>query len=69
MTTETALDYFEATKSYIRQHGKPVCFYSDKHAIFRVSKKKHKGEDALSKTQFICTTPWRCASPGRSRAI
>lgn len=27
--------YFEATQSYLGQHGKPVAFYSDKAAIFR----------------------------------
>ena len=27
--------YFEATRSYLEQHGKPVAFYSDKASIFR----------------------------------
>jgi transposase len=34
--TESAFDYFTATVSYLRHHGKPVAFYSDKHSIFRV---------------------------------
>jgi hypothetical protein len=33
---ESAFDYFEATRSYLRRHGKPVAFYSDKHSVFRV---------------------------------
>ncbi len=33
--TESAFAYFEATRSYIEQHGKPVAFYSDKASIFR----------------------------------
>jgi transposase len=33
--TESAFAYFEATRSYLEQHGKPVAFYSDKAAIFR----------------------------------
>lgn len=33
--TESAFAYFEATRSYLEQHGKPVAFYSDKASIFR----------------------------------
>ncbi|WP_447775330.1 ISNCY family transposase [Variovorax boronicumulans] len=33
--TESAFAYFEATRGYIEQHGKPVAFYSDKASIFR----------------------------------
>ena len=49
--TESAFDYFTATGSYLRQHGKPVAFYSDKHSIFRVT---HEGTTGVSKgvTQF-----------------
>lgn len=35
--TESAFDYMNATRQYIDKHGKPVAFYSDKHAVFRVS--------------------------------
>ncbi|CAI2793914.1 Integrase core domain [Serratia grimesii] len=35
--TESAFDYMLATREYIDKHGKPVAFYSDKHAVFRVS--------------------------------
>ncbi|MGK2679337.1 ISNCY family transposase [Serratia marcescens] len=35
--TESAFDYMLATREYIEKHGKPVAFYSDKHAVFRVS--------------------------------
>lgn len=35
--TESAFDYMIATHEYIDKHGKPVAFYSDKHAVFRVS--------------------------------
>lgn len=34
---ESAFDYMMATRDYIDKHGKPVAFYSDKHAVFRVS--------------------------------
>lgn len=32
---ESAFDYFDATASYLRRHGKPTAYYSDKHSIFR----------------------------------
>lgn len=35
--SENAFDYMIATRQYIDKHGKPVAFYSDKHAVFRVS--------------------------------
>ncbi len=35
--TESAFDYMLATREYLDKHGKPVAFYSDKHAVFRVS--------------------------------
>ena len=36
---ESAFAYFAATTEYIERHGKPVAFYSDKHSIFRITKK------------------------------
>jgi transposase len=36
--SESADSYFAATASYLRHHGKPVTFYSDKHSIFRVAR-------------------------------
>ncbi|MDX4843237.1 ISNCY family transposase, partial [Klebsiella pneumoniae] len=35
--SENSFDYMMATRQYIDKHGKPVAFYSDKHAVFRVS--------------------------------
>lgn len=49
--TETALDYFEATRAYLRRHDKPVCFYSDEHSIFRVSQRS-PDEKVHTNTQF-----------------
>jgi transposase len=34
---ETTFNYFAAVRSYIRQHGKPLAFYSDKFSVFRVN--------------------------------
>jgi transposase InsO family protein len=48
--TESTFAYFRATRAYLERHGKPVAFYSDKHAIFRVNSKQAKGGDGM--TQF-----------------
>jgi len=34
---ETTFDYFAAVGAYIREHGKPRAFYSDKPGVFRVN--------------------------------
>ena len=44
------LPIFEALKAYLRRHGKPVAFYSDKHSIFRVSNEKAVSGNGM--TQF-----------------
>ena len=50
VTSESAFDYFRATRGYLETHGKPVAFYSDKHGIFRVNSKEAAGGDGV--TQF-----------------
>ena len=50
VASESAFDYFRATRSYLETHGKPVAFYSDKHSIFRVNAKDAAGGDGA--TQF-----------------
>ena len=35
--SESTFDYFEATRSYLQRHGKPVAFYSDQASVFRVT--------------------------------
>jgi hypothetical protein len=39
VASESAFDYFHATRAYLEMHGKPVAFYSDKQSIFRVNAK------------------------------
>ncbi len=48
---ESAFTYFQVTKDYLLQHGKPLAFYSDKLGVFRVNQKSAelKGEGI---TQF-----------------
>jgi hypothetical protein len=48
--SETAFSYFEALELYLREHGAPVAFYSDKHSVFRVAKADAK--DGQGMTQF-----------------
>ena len=43
--TESTFGYFEATRRYIDQHGKPLAFYSDKASIFRINKASATGGD------------------------
>jgi Winged helix-turn helix len=50
VTSESAFDYFRATKDYLETYGKPLAFYSDKHGIFRVNAKDTIGGDRV--TQF-----------------
>jgi hypothetical protein len=47
---ESAFAYFAATTEYIEQHGKPVAFYSDKHSVFRITRKGAVGGSGM--TQF-----------------
>jgi transposase len=46
--TESAFDYFAATISYVKAHGRPLAFYSDKHSIFRVH-----GEGTAGRSQGV----------------
>ncbi|MHA4731083.1 ISNCY family transposase [Ensifer adhaerens] len=48
--SESAFTYFEALALYLKHHGAPVAFYSDKHSVFRVAKKDAKGGQGM--TQF-----------------
>lgn len=47
---ETTSGYFEATRSYIKQYGRPVSFYSDRHGIFRIN--IPEAESGTGETQF-----------------
>lgn len=48
---ESTFDYFASTVTYLKRHGKPVAFYSDKRSIFRLH---HQGATGRAKglTQF-----------------
>jgi hypothetical protein len=47
---ESAFTYFEALQGYLETYGCPVAFYSDRHSIFRTTRKDTKGGQGM--TQF-----------------
>lgn len=47
---ESTQSYFDATESYIKQFGRPMAFYSDRHSIFRIN--TEEAEDSSGETQF-----------------
>lgn len=47
---EATFEYFEATRGYLQELGKPVAFYSDKAGVFRVNAPEPRGGDGV--TQF-----------------
>src|ERR1700712_4872410 len=47
--TESTFSYFEATRRYIEQHGKPMALYSDKASVFSAN---HKSTADKGITQF-----------------
>lgn len=38
--TESSFDYMVATRAYVKTHGRPTAFYSDRHAVFHISDKQ-----------------------------
>src|SRR5215216_2369868 len=48
--TETTFAYFDATSQYLRLHGRPKAFYSDKFSVFRPTKREILKGEAI--TQF-----------------
>lgn len=48
--SESTFSCFEATRSYLERHGKPVALYSDKATVFRSNHKNAIGSDGV--TQF-----------------
>jgi hypothetical protein len=48
--SESTFDYMRETRAYVERHGRPIAFYSDKHAIFRINKLDAEGGTGM--TQF-----------------
>lgn len=48
--SESTESYLAALADYLREHGLPVAFYSDKHSVFRVNRKEARSGHGM--TQF-----------------
>jgi transposase len=48
--SESTFSYFNAIRRHLKAHGKPVAYYSDKAAVFRVNAPEPQGGDGF--TQF-----------------
>jgi transposase len=48
--SESTFAYFEALRGYLEAHGRPVALYSDKHSVFRATKRDAEGGQGM--TQF-----------------
>lgn len=35
---ESTFAYMDALEGYLREHGRPLAFYSDKHSVFRIAR-------------------------------
>src|SRR6185295_11533963 len=50
VAAETTFTYFEAVGHYLKLHGKPLAFYSDKFSVFRAVRRDAFSEESI--TQF-----------------
>ena len=51
--TETTQNYLNLLKSYLKKHGRPETFYSDKHSVFRVNQSKRYEGTNTTKFQNV----------------
>jgi transposase len=68
--TESSFAYFEATRSYLEQHGKPVAFYSDKASIFRPVAKaefKDRGVTQFARVLYELNIDIMCANTSQAK--
>ena len=68
--TESTFSYFEAMRSYLEQHGKPVAFYSDKASIFRSvrdSTDSGRGTTQYGRVLFELNIDIMCANTSQAK--
>jgi len=68
--TESAFAYFEATRAYLEQHGKPVAFYSDKASIFRSARDSTdfgRGTTQFGRVLFELNIDIMCANTSQAK--
>ena len=70
--TESTFRYFEVTRTYLEQHGKPVAFYSDKASVFRSTQTATtggKGVTHFGRVMFELNIDGLCANSSDTARI
>ncbi|MGF6899466.1 ISNCY family transposase [Paraburkholderia sp. GAS348] len=68
--TESTFSYFEVTRAYLEQHGKPVAFYSDKASVFRSTQTATtggKGVTHFGRAMFELNINGLCANSSQAK--
>ena len=68
--TESTFSYFEATRLYIEQHGKPVALYSDKASVFHCNtpaSTPDKGITQYGRAMFELNIDTWCANSSQAK--
>lgn len=53
--SESTFSYFEALELYLRDHGAPIAFYSDKHTVFRAAiQEARRGQGVTQFGRALC---------------
>lgn len=68
--TESTFGYFEAARSYIERHGKPMAFYSDKAGVFRVNRQENaegRGYTQFGRALFELNIDILCANTSQAK--
>ena len=67
--TESTFSYFEATRRYIEQHGKPMALYSDKASVFSANQKStaDKGITQFGRALYELNVDTFCANSSQAK--
>ncbi|MGF6600666.1 hypothetical protein P3T23_005405 [Paraburkholderia sp. GAS448] len=68
--TESTFSYFEVTRAYLEQHGKPVAFYSDRASVFRSTQTATtggKGVTHFGRAMFELNIDGLCANSSQAK--
>jgi len=68
--SESTFSYFEATRTYLELHGKPVALYSDKASVFRSTQTATtggKGVTHFGRAMFELNIDGLCANSSQAK--
>jgi len=67
--TESTFSYFEATRRYIEQHGKPMALYSDRASVFSANQKStaDKGITQFGRALYELNVDTFCANSSQAK--